>query len=131
MCRPPLETPVVSISYIPRIITAWVMQGDLQTMSGFYPIIFRLTGLFLLVMVKGPEFPEFWGARLSMSEVCWRSGRTEKRALSANQRFFRQRFGTKEHLRDFCNETGLEMAEKRFLSGEERIFSSIQGKTHL
>jgi hypothetical protein len=43
---------MVSVSYISRITTARVMQGDLQTMSGFYPIIFLLTELFLLVMVK-------------------------------------------------------------------------------
>jgi hypothetical protein len=35
---------------------------------------------------------------------------------------------TKEHLRGFYCEAAVEMVEKRFLSGEERVFSRLRGK---
>jgi hypothetical protein len=50
------------------------------------------------------------------------SGKTSSERES---KIFRQVLRTKEHPSgDFCNETDVGMLEKRFLSGEERVFSS-------
>jgi hypothetical protein len=39
------------------------------------------------------EFPDFWGTRFSMSEVCWRSGEPIEGEQEGESRSFRDRKG--------------------------------------